>query len=54
MAGESDSAKAVDKGKGKAVEDPKKDKAVVNGKKEDEKAADGRSLRWTQRVVPRG
>lgn len=37
MAQDSEAPKAVDKGKGKAVDDVKKDKAVSNGKKEDEK-----------------
>ncbi|KAF5026872.1 hypothetical protein F66182_1068 [Fusarium sp. NRRL 66182] len=37
MAQDSEVPKAADKGKGKAVEDPKKDKQQTNGKKEDEK-----------------
>lgn len=37
MAQDSDVPKAADKGKGKAVDDGKDDKTVVNGKKEDDK-----------------
>lgn len=37
MAQDSDAPKAVDKGKGKAVDDSKEEKPVLNGKKEDEK-----------------
>jgi hypothetical protein len=37
MAQDSEVPKAADKGKGKAVEDAKKDKQQSNGKKEDEK-----------------
>lgn len=37
MAQDSDAPKAVDKGKGKAVDEPKEEKATLNGKKEDEK-----------------
>ncbi|CAM1511577.1 Fc.00g090900.m01.CDS01 [Cosmosporella sp. VM-42] len=37
MAQDSEAPKAVDKGKGKAVDEVKKDKPVTNGKKEDEK-----------------
>jgi len=47
MAGDSESSKPVDKGKGKAVEDPKKEKPAVNGKKEDEKIIDGKHCRLT-------
>ncbi|KAF7561709.1 hypothetical protein G7046_g2431 [Stylonectria norvegica] len=38
MAQDSEVPKAADKGKGKAVDDAKKDKPVVNGKKENDKA----------------
>jgi 26S proteasome regulatory subunit N1 len=39
MAQDADLPKAADKGKGKAVDDPKNDSSVVNGKKAaDEKA----------------
>ena len=44
MAGDSDAAKAADKGKDKVVDDGK-EKVVVNGKKDDEKIIDGRSRR---------
>jgi 26S proteasome regulatory subunit N1 len=37
MAQDSEVPKAADKGKGKAVDDAKKDKQQTNGKKEDEK-----------------
>ena len=37
MAQDSEAPKSVDKGKGKAVDEPKKDKQLANGKKEDEK-----------------
>lgn len=37
MAQDSDVPSAADKGKGKAVEEPKDDKPVLNGKKDDEK-----------------
>lgn len=37
MAQDTDAPKAVDKGKGKAVEDSKEEKPVLNGKKEDDK-----------------
>lgn len=37
MAQDSDVPKAADKGKGKAVDDPKEETPVVNGKKEDDK-----------------
>lgn len=37
MAQDSEVPKAADKGKGKAVDDVKKDKQQTNGKKEDEK-----------------
>ncbi len=37
MAQDSDAPKAVDKGKGKAVDEPKDEKPVLNGKKEDGK-----------------
>lgn len=37
MAQDSEVPKAADKGKGKAVDDAKKDKQQANGKKEDEK-----------------
>ncbi|KAF6826364.1 26s proteasome regulatory subunit [Colletotrichum musicola] len=40
MAQDSEKPTAADKGKGKAVDDAKKDKAQVNGKKEDEKIID--------------
>ncbi|WYZ45056.1 hypothetical protein EsH8_VIII_000372 [Colletotrichum jinshuiense] len=40
MAQDSEKPTAADKGKGKAVEDSKKEKAQVNGKKEDEKIVD--------------
>ncbi|KAF9881588.1 26s proteasome regulatory subunit rpn-1 [Colletotrichum karsti] len=40
MAQDSEKPTAADKGKGKAVEDNKKDKAQPNGKKEDEKIVD--------------
>ena len=42
MAQDSDVPTSADKGKGKAVEDPKQDKNVVNGKKEDGKIIDCR------------
>ena len=42
MAGDSESSKPVDKGKGKAVDDPKKEKPAVNGKKDDGKIIDGK------------
>jgi hypothetical protein len=45
MAGDSETSKPADKGKGKAVEDPKKEKPLVNGKKDDEKIVDGRQCR---------
>jgi 26S proteasome regulatory subunit N1 len=37
MAQDSEVPKAADKGKGKAVDDAKKEKPVANGKKEDDK-----------------
>lgn len=37
MAQDSEAPKSVDKGKGKAVDDAKKDKQLANGKKEDAK-----------------
>lgn len=37
MAQDSELPKAADKGKGKAVDDAKKDKTLANGKKEDDK-----------------
>lgn len=37
MAQDSELPKAADKGKGKAVDDAKKDKPLANGKKEDDK-----------------
>lgn len=37
MAQDSEVPKAADKGKGKAVDESKKDKPVTNGKKENEK-----------------
>ncbi|GKT85675.1 26S proteasome regulatory subunit RPN-1 [Colletotrichum tofieldiae] len=40
MAQDSEKPTAADKGKGKAVEDTKKEKPQVNGKKEDEKIID--------------
>ncbi|TDZ47226.1 26S proteasome regulatory subunit rpn-1 [Colletotrichum trifolii] len=40
MAQDSEKPTAADKGKGKAVEETKKDKSQVNGKKEDEKIVD--------------
>ncbi|KAL2761149.1 hypothetical protein ACRALDRAFT_2117839 [Sodiomyces alcalophilus JCM 7366] len=40
MAQDSDMPTAADKGKGKAVDEPKKEKTLVNGKKEDEKIID--------------
>ena len=40
MAGDSEATKPTDKGKGKVVDDPKKDKSLINGKKEDEKVVD--------------
>lgn len=44
MAQDSDVPTAADKGKGKAVDDPKDEKAVVNGKKEDDKKDGGCSV----------
>lgn len=41
MAQDSEVPSAADKGKGKAVEEPKDDKAAVNGKKEDDKKDGG-------------
>ncbi|ROT41827.1 26S proteasome regulatory subunit rpn-1 [Sodiomyces alkalinus F11] len=40
MAQDNDMPTAADKGKGKAVDEPKKEKSLVNGKKEDEKIID--------------
>merc|ERR1712000_361962 len=40
MAQDSDVPTSADKGKGKAVEEPKNDKSVANGKKEDEEKKD--------------
>lgn len=37
MAQENDAPKALDKGKGKAVENPQDEKQVMNGKKDDDK-----------------
>lgn len=37
MAKDAELPKAADKGKGKATEEPKDEKPVVNGKKDDEK-----------------
>ena len=37
MAQDAELPKAADKGKGKAVDDPKNENAAVNGKKEDDK-----------------
>jgi 26S proteasome regulatory subunit N1 len=42
MAGDTETPKPTDKGKGKAVDDPKKEKPLSNGKKEDEKIVDCR------------
>lgn len=41
MAQDSEKPSAADKGKGKAVEEPKDEKAAVNGKKEDDEKKDG-------------
>jgi 26S proteasome regulatory subunit N1 len=41
MAQDSDVPTSADKGKGKAVEEPKNENAVANGKKEDEEKKDG-------------
>lgn len=51
MAGDNETPKAADKGKGKAVEDPKKEKPLLNGKKEDDKIIDC-ELRHTARRRP--
>lgn len=40
MAQDSDKPTSADKGKGKAVEDPKQEKSLANGKKDDEKIID--------------
>jgi hypothetical protein len=48
MAQDSEVPKAADKGKGKAVDDAKKDKQQSNGKKEDEKIESMRSSRFTR------
>jgi 26S proteasome regulatory subunit N1 len=40
MAGDSETSKPADKGKGKAVDDPKKEKPLVNGKKDEDKIID--------------
>jgi 26S proteasome regulatory subunit N1 len=40
MAQDSDVPTSADKGKGKAVDEPKQDKAQANGKKDDEKIID--------------
>jgi 26S proteasome regulatory subunit N1 len=45
MAQDSEVPKAADKGKGKAVDDAKKDKQQANGKKEDEKIESMRPCR---------
>lgn len=60
MAQDSEKPTAADKGKGKAVEDGKKDKTQVNGKKEDEKIIDCESYSgragtcWWLTVCSRG
>ncbi len=54
--GETSSSKPADKGKGKAVEDPKKEKPLANGKKEDDKIIDcAQQLlsRWPLQQWPR-
>jgi 26S proteasome regulatory subunit N1 len=48
MAQDSEVPKAADKGKGKAVDDAKKDKQQSNGKKEDEKIESMESHRFTR------
>jgi 26S proteasome regulatory subunit N1 len=51
MAPDADLPKNADKGKGKAVDDSKDEKPVLNGKKEDEKK-DGKQLRDAQCHAP--
>lgn len=50
MAQDSDVPKAADKGKGKAVDDPKEEAAFVNGKKEDDKKDGMSSWRNAHRI----
>lgn len=45
MAQDNDMPTAADKGKGKAVDEPKKETSLVNGKKEDEKIIDCKTCR---------